>query len=299
MGKSSFIDFGFEEIRQLRNNESIKEGSFLNDDIGMVISDVFKNVLYKLVHSNQVYRFKEGRILYVIQGEVRFSVNLIEHKAQQGDILIMPNNSLVEIIESSEDYDGQAIGIDPAFQPESLSNVLSESYNRNGILIPLLPEEEQRVRTYFTLLWQTVHIIPYRRDTVKSLLNALLHDLRYLNEQNKAAHSTHLSRKEELFHRFIRLVNKHSRKERNVQFYADQLYLTPHYLSNVIQQVSGQTVMQWINQAITLEAKVLLKHSDLMMYQIADELNFPNPSFFSKFFKRMTGMTPAEYQRSK
>ena len=55
--------------------------------------------------------------------------------------------------------------------------------------------------------------------------------------------------------------------------------------------------MQWINQAVILEAKVLLKHSNLLVFQISDELNFPNPSFFSKFFKRMTGMTPAEYQK--
>ena len=55
--------------------------------------------------------------------------------------------------------------------------------------------------------------------------------------------------------------------------------------------------MQWINKAVILEAKVLLKHSNLLVFQISDELNFPNPSFFSKFFKRMTGMTPAEYQK--
>ena len=57
--------------------------------------------------------------------------------------------------------------------------------------------------------------------------------------------------------------------------------------------------MQWINQAIIFEAKVLLKHSDLLVFQISDELGFPNPSFFSKFFKRITGMTPAEYQKKR
>ena len=57
--------------------------------------------------------------------------------------------------------------------------------------------------------------------------------------------------------------------------------------------------MDWINQSIILEAKVLLKHSNLLVYQISDELILPNPSFFSKFFKRMTGMTPHEYQFSK
>ena len=76
------------------------------------------------------------------------------------------------------------------------------------------------------------------------------------------------------------------------------LCLSPRYLSSVIRDVSGRTVVEWVNQAVILEAKVLLKHSDLLTYQIADELHFPNPSFFSKFFKRMTGMTPQEYQRT-
>ena len=80
--------------------------------------------------------------------------------------------------------------------------------------------------------------------------------------------------------------------------YADRLCLSPRYLSSVIRNVSGRTVVEWVNQAVILEAKVLLKHSDLLTYQIADELHFPNPSFFSKFFKRMTGMTPQGYQRT-
>ena len=90
---------------------------------------------------------------------------------------------------------------------------------------------------------------------------------------------------------------RHVRKNCSA-FYADRLCLSPRYLSSVIRDVSGRTVVEWVNQAVILEAKVLLKHSDLLTYQIADELHFPNPSFFSKFFKRMTGMTPQEYQRT-
>ena len=95
----------------------------------------------------------------------------------------------------------------------------------------------------------------------------------------------------------IALVNEYSKEKRTVGFYADKLCLTPRYLNTVIHQVSHHTVMDWINQAVILEAQVLLKHSDLLIYQIADQLNFPNPSFFCKFFKRKTGMTPQEYQK--
>ena len=65
---------------------------------------------------------------------------------------------------------------------------------------------------------------------------------------------------------------------------------------SVIREVSGQTVMQWIHRHIIQQAKLQLKYSDLPVWQIAESLNFPNPSFFSKFFKRETGMTPNEFR---
>lgn len=149
------------------------------------------------------------------------------------------------------------------------------------------------------MIWDTVHKVPFRREVAQHLIIALLYNIRYIHAKNEESAPLQLSRQEEVFRRFIGLVNEHSKRERNISFYADKLCLTPHYLSTVIREVSGQTVMQWINQAVILEAKVLLKHSDLLVFQISDELGFPNPSFFSKFFKRMTGMTPAEYQKKR
>ena len=90
--------------------------------------------------------------------------------------------------------------------------------------------------------------------------------------------------------------DEHAAREHAIAFYADRLCLTPNHLGSVIREVSGQTVMQWIHRHIIQQAKLQLKYSDLPVWQIAESLNFPNPSFFSKFFKRETGMTPAEYR---
>ena len=133
---------------------------------------------------------------------------------------------------------------------------------------------------------------------VQHLITSLLYNFHYLQADSRRDELLHPSRHEELFRRFITLVNEHCKTQRTTAFYADRLCLSPRYLSTVIRDVSGRTVVEWVNQAVILEAKVLLKHSDLLTYQIADELHFPNPSFFSKFFKRMTGMTPQEYQRT-
>lgn len=123
-------------------------------------------------------------------------------------------------------------------------------------------------------------------------------EAKYIARSNMLTNPVQLTRQEEIFQRFISLVNTYSKKERNVNFYADKLCLTSRYLNTVVRQASQQTVMEWINQSIMLEAKILLKHGNQLVYQISDELNFPNPSFFCKFFKRMTGMTPHEYQKT-
>jgi YesN/AraC family two-component response regulator len=184
------------------------------------------------------------------------------------------------------------------FLPALPGSILSETYTGNGIVLSFNEKEWTQTEMFFTLLWNILHSSPYRRETVQHLIISLLYNLKYTYEQTRTATPLRLSRQEEIFRRFIALVNEHSKQERSVDFYAGKLCLTPHYLSTVIREASGQTVMQWINQSVILEAKVLLKHSNLLIFQISDELNFPNPSFFSKFFKRITSMTPAEYQRT-
>lgn len=104
------------------------------------------------------------------------------------------------------------------------------------------------------------------------------------------------SRDTVIFNSFIALVAEHHRKERRVDFYAEQLFLTPKYLSSVVKKVSGRPAGEWIDGYVILEAKSLLKHSAMSVQEIAYYMNFPNPSFFGKYFKRQTGMSPNKYK---
>ena len=74
--------------------------------------------------------------------------------------------------------------------------------------------------------------------------------------------------------------------------------LTERYLSTIIRQTSGVTAKEWIDRAIITRIKVELKHTDKSVARISDDMNFPNPSFFSKYFKRFTKQTPLEYKLS-
>ena len=296
MEKNRPISVAFDDIRYKLDIINHLEYRFINDDLGMVIS--FIQMGSKLFHTGQPYRAKEGRIIRILQGTGRISINLIEYEVSAHQIIIIPDNSLIELLEISPDYDFQVIVPACNFLPALPGSILSETYTRNGIVLSLNEEEWTQAEMFFTLLWNILHSSPYRRETVQHFIISLLYNLKYTYEQTRTTTPLRLSRREEIFRRFIALVNEHSKQECSVNFYADKLCLTPHYLSTIIREASGQTVMQWINLSVVLEAKVLLKHSDLLIFQISDELNFPNPSFFSKFFKRMTGMTPAEYQKT-
>lgn len=295
MKKNRPLNLDFEVIRH--NAELITHAEFrsIHQGIGMVIS--FAKMNSALFRTGQPYRTKESRIIRILKGTGRISINLVEYEVRERMFVITPPNSLIELIEQGEDYDPQAIVLEEGFLPVAQGNSLTDLYGQHGVLISLTDEEWEHTDTFFSLLWKSMQSNPFRREEVQHLVMALLYNIRYIHDREQNHISSLPSRQEDIFRRFITLVNEHGKREHNVSFYADKLYLTSRYLGTVIRETSGQTVMQWINQAIILEAKVLLKHSDMLIFQIADELNFPNPSFFSKFFKRMTGMTPAEYQK--
>lgn len=100
-----------------------------------------------------------------------------------------------------------------------------------------------------------------------------------------------------LLERFLALVSEYHTSERGMAFYAEKLYLTPKYLSKLIKCASGRSGPEWIDDYVILEAKNLLKYSDLSIKEIVYHLHFPNQSVFYKFFKAHTGQTPSEYRK--
>lgn len=270
--------------------------AFINREMGIVNSMYEMN--NRFFHVGQPYRTKEMRILRGLRGSARMSVNLMEYTIKEHTIGLIPPNALLQIVDISGDYDIQALAADSNFIPTQQHSILTDWHTQQAFFLDNHVEEWQRTGIFFSLIWDAVHLQPYRREVVQHLITSLLYNYHYLQDNYHRDKLLHPSRHEELFRRFITLVNEHCKTQRTTAFYADRLCLSPRYLSTVIRDVSGRTVVEWVNQAVILEAKVLLKHSDLLTYQIADELHFPNPSFFSKFFKRMTGMTPQEYQRT-
>jgi AraC-like DNA-binding protein len=104
-------------------------------------------------------------------------------------------------------------------------------------------------------------------------------------------------RADALFSQFIRLLEQNFRSIRRVSWYAEQLFITPKYLSEVVKQTSKRTPNEWIDSYVILEARVLLKTTTMSIKEIADELHFPSQSFLGKYFKEHVGVSPSEFRK--
>lgn len=103
-------------------------------------------------------------------------------------------------------------------------------------------------------------------------------------------------RAEEIFDNFMDLLSENFTRKRSVKFYASELCITPKYLTTVIKSVSGKTPTAWISETVFKEMEHQLRYSQASIKEIADELHFPNASFFGKFFKTRSGMSPMQYR---
>lgn len=228
-----------------------------------------------------------GRIVLVTSGKAIHNINLVPFETQPGDVLVIPQNNFISIESLSDDYDGQMVAF----------GRLPIDFEKCARL-RLQTDDFQRIRHYVDLLWEIVHH-PYDRQTVEHLETALLYDLKLLQAHQSSENTAKLSRGKRILQQFLDALGRKDPLPRNVKAYADYLCITPNHLSAVIREQSGRSVMDWLNAHCVLRAQVLLRHTDLSIYEIADALGFQSATFFSRFFHRETGVTPKNYRSGK
>ncbi len=96
--------------------------------------------------------------------------------------------------------------------------------------------------------------------------------------------------------RFLQLVEENYQSNLSVTDYAGMMALTPNHLTQTVSQLTGKTSSQIIKAKQILEIKRLLVHTNLNVTEIANRLNFPDQSYFAKFFKREAGISPLQYR---
>ena len=242
-----------------------------------------------------------------LQGEGAFNISLRELQLSPGVMVVALPNQIIEHRYFSPDYKGIFFAVSKNVL-ETLPKVGSMLslffYLKDYPCFNLTPHEQEVIKEYHMFVRKRLRDKEgtYRREAVMGLMQGFFFELCNIfnNHAPVAAGAPKTkTRKEYIFERFYESLVESYQSERSVKFYADQLCLTPKHLSGVVKEVSGKTVGEWIDEFVILEAKALLNSSSMNIQEIADRLNFANQSFFGKYFKHYTNMSPKEYRKSR
>jgi AraC-like DNA-binding protein len=135
---------------------------------------------------------------------------------------------------------------------------------------------------------------PFGNEICISLAKAIYYYIFSIYKRKNPIQHLPYSRKHRLFLDFQQLIVKHCQSNRTLDFYANKLCITPRYLSILVKGISGLSVSECIDKAVITKIQILLTTTEMSMKQISIEMNFPTATSFSKYFRRMTGMTPKE-----
>lgn len=243
-----------------------------------------------------------GVVLFICQsGEGKMVIDMNTHFIRRGTFCLLLPFTAIQILEYTEDLQVTAItaGIEfleklTLLQPvEDYMDIIQEN--------PCLALDDEQLKNVKEIYNFTKNRLADKhrplaieiRDTLLILMSL---EVLSLYAQLKPTEKRKLSRQEQIFRNFTFSLSKNFREHRDVEFYAEEACLTPRHFSTIIKKKSGKLPTQWIAERTIIIIKFLLENSDMAIQEICNELNFPNQSFFSRYFRKHTGMTPKEYR---
>jgi AraC-like DNA-binding protein len=239
------------------------------------------------------------------KGKATYSLDTRKQEVKVGDLMFISEGHVVSAYEATPDFECLYIMLSTEFYHSFVMNVKNVSslllFSMNNPVVPLTTHEIQVYTNYYMVIRQKMadQAHHFRTNLVKALLLAMFYDMsNVIWRVGQSEDIKTRKRADSLFTEFIALLEENVRTERRVSWYAEQIGITPKYLSEMVKQVSKRTPNEWIDNYVMLEIRVLLKNTTKSIKEIADAVNFPNQSFLGKFFKEHMGMSPSEFRKS-
>ena len=296
-----------------QTNSEMPISSFtLNELITMAGGEKRPGIMGECIAANsasemEIFRFPSRLNALIIgvgtEGETSLTSNLQEFRLKKDSLFIFSPKHILQV-QSNNRFKAHLIVIAPDFLKRINIDTkrMMPLFLQFGSLpcMELTHAESQSLRSFISMVEQELKgsETDFSRliaATIYKVGDILTH---YLTEHPEVDSPIH-NRAEEYFRQFTELLGEHYKHERSVGFYARQLCITPKYLTTLIKRISGKSVSEWIDNYVILEAKTLLKYSNMSVQEIAYYLNFPNQSFFGSYFKRNAGMSPSQYKAKK
>ncbi len=252
---------------------------------------------------NHAYRLEGCAILFCRAGEAEVMVDQCQDRLVRNTLMLLLPGAYLLFMDRSEDFKvsyctfSRDLFSEAAFrlEPDFFAAV-----HRNPIANP--PQQiVDGAAIWFQMAAYTYRDRQniFRNTIIKNRLQNILLEIsdkmqRFATKPVRTFENT--TRQLELFHRFAALVHEHCSHEREVSFYADELCISTRYLSTIVRTVAHTSAKEFIDRAVMLEIRMMLRSTDLSVQEIAYRLKFPDQSYLGRFFKKHAGESPTEYR---
>lgn len=249
-------------------------------------------------------RLKATTVLICTQGYIDCSINLKNYIVKENHLLVNFSGDIIQI-NNTHEVKGYAIILSEEYLQKLQLDFRLHTQNfinlRGNGPIEVPHDELTALKPYYILFRKNMQ--EENSYVIRGLALALSHTIISLMKQYQpnllGEGEVNISRAQQLFKKFMQLVNNYHDQERSLQFYADKMFLTPKYISGMIKSYSGKSALDWINEYVMLEARMMLRYTDMTVQEIAYQLNFPTQSAFGKYFKQQVGVSPKKYRIEK
>ena len=293
-------------------NSDIKIGTFttLSQISKIVNSDKLDEDVIVFQHEvkfvpEEIFPLRIDALLIALctEGTGKIGIDLREYEIKKNTLIVIQPKNFIYLSNYSDDFKCSAVACSNHVVEDvlpKLTEILPLLMHHRTEPVSYLSEEDAcNILNFYDFLRKKLRgpKTPFLKQKVMCMLQAALYEMMDINLQHSTGIETQRTRKEEIMAKFILAVSEHFREERQVAYYAHKLFITPKHLSSVVKELSGRTAGDWIENYVVMEAKVLLKTTDRTIQEIAIYLNFANQSFFGKYFKHHTGMSPTAYRK--
>ncbi len=252
-------------------------------------------------HKSYPIKLTKNYILIVVKGSVRFSVNFHDYVISAGMCAVITTGTIIERADSDSDakfiilsFLRNDLGIVPSYQQVNVHRL----YALQVAHVMLPPQQLEMIIQCYGML-RTILTDKGFSPLIEETANHCICLIASIIENcavNQAHVSAKTSRQDEIVSNFLQCVADNYREHRELGFYAAQLCLSLKYMSHVVYSETGRHPSQWIKDYVILDAKTMLRSGRYTVQQVADELHFPNQSFFGKYFKEAVGVSPKKWK---
>ncbi len=286
-------------FQTLTDNEDVQIGYSDNDIV--VVDSIQQFTETRTAHVSM------NAVVICTSGRVQAQMNGIQMELHKNQVAVIPQNVTVTDVMISPDFNLKAMFLTnrilQSFLHEKM-NIWNDMMYIHRQHVVTMDEDEILFYTHFydmlTLAIERGKENPYHTEIIQALLRSAILGLCgamkwMLSADNQLSIvNSQLSTGESHFQRFLDLLHSNDVKRQTVEAYANELCISPKYLTVVCKKNSGKTANEWITEHVLEDIRYYLKQTDFSIKQICDRLGFPNPSFFGKYVKDHFGMTPMQ-----